>query len=232
MVSAGALAVALNVVPSTAAIADGMHRSAAGSTVAHPGVHDDLISAAIVDAIGRAGGDGDGTLSYGDTGKDDGKGHGPQGPQGHEGKPGKPGKPGPQGPQGAQGAQGAQGPQGGGAGSQGPQGAQGAQGAQGPQGGGAGSQGPQGPQGAQGAQGAQGSRGTIGTIYVKTATGTRTVTVSCNDGDVATGGGFSTGQGSLRDSRPTPVGTNPPTGWQATTTANQPITAYVVCATP
>ncbi|GAB7110730.1 hypothetical protein JCM4814A_90480 [Streptomyces phaeofaciens JCM 4814] len=63
---------------------------------------------------------------------------------------------------------------------------------------------------------------------MRTATADRTATAECDDGDVAVGGGFSTDNGSMRDSFP--VGT-PPDGWTATTTANQPITAFVVCVT-
>jgi hypothetical protein len=63
--------------------------------------------------------------------------------------------------------------------------------------------------------------------YVRTATAVSTATAMCDAGDVATGGGFTTDQGAMRDSFP--VG-SPPNAWTATTTANQPITAFVVCA--
>jgi hypothetical protein len=59
-----------------------------------------------------------------------------------------------------------------------------------------------------------------------------TATVTCDDAnDYATGGGFMTETGSIRDNFPIgPVAH--PNGWQASTTANNPqnITAYVVCA--
>nr|WSW61890.1 collagen-like protein [Streptomyces sp. NBC_00998] len=212
MVGAGVLAVALNVVPTTTAIADAIHRSGTtDSSVALPG------PAGVV-----AGGD------HGGKDGDHGKGRGPQGPQGKPGRPGHPGRPGVQGPQGFQGFQGAQGNQGfqgvPGTGSQGSQGNQGFQGEPGQQGN-QGNQGSQGNQGFQGFQGFQGETGTV-TTYVNEVTGTTTATATCNDDDLATGGGFQTANGTVRRSRP--LGT-PPNGWQATTTAAQPITAYVVC---
>ncbi|MFF4098215.1 hypothetical protein [Streptomyces sp. NPDC001903] len=210
MVGAGVLAVALNVVPTTTAIADAIHRSGTDSAVALPG------PAGVV------------------TGGDHGGKRGPQGPQGKPGRPGHPGRPGVQGPQGFQGEPGERGPQGfqgnqgfqgtPGTGSQGTQGFQGEPGERGPQG----FQGNQGFQGFQGNQGFQGEAGATGTVttYVNSATEDSTVTVTCNTGDLATGGGFLTATGAVRVSRP--IGT-PPNGWQATTTAEQPITAYVVC---
>ncbi|MFE7229501.1 hypothetical protein ACWCRF_00255 [Streptomyces sp. NPDC002405] len=63
-------------------------------------------------------------------------------------------------------------------------------------------------------------------------TGTHSVTASCHTGDFATGGGALATNGDLIETFP--LGTNPPTGWQATTTANNEndITAYVVCVHP
>ncbi|WP_328763692.1 MULTISPECIES: hypothetical protein [unclassified Streptomyces] len=80
MVSAGVLAVALNVVPATTAIADAIHRSGTDTAVALPG-------------------------PSGVMGDDD---HGGQrGPQGRPGRPGHDGRPGRDGAQGPQGYQGA-----------------------------------------------------------------------------------------------------------------------------
>ncbi|WP_289735468.1 hypothetical protein [Streptomyces macrolidinus] len=87
LVSAGAVAVALNVVPSTTAVADAIHRSGADSAVALPGPKG-AVSLPV-------GGGGDHDKDHGRKGK-----QGPQGPQGTTG---------PQGPQGLQGVQGPQG---------------------------------------------------------------------------------------------------------------------------
>lgn len=114
MVSAGALAVALNVVPSTQAIADAIHRSGTEHSVGLPGPNG--VTSADRDK---------------DKDREGPRGpRGPQGPQGFQGVPGVPGEEGPQGFQGFQGGTGTQGAQGG-TGAQGPQGFQGAQGVQG-----------------------------------------------------------------------------------------------------
>ncbi|MFD8654676.1 hypothetical protein ACFY13_18555, partial [Streptomyces mirabilis] len=149
--------------------------------------------------------------------------------QGFQGDQGNQGFQGNQGPRGYQGFQGNQGNQG----FQGDQGNQGFQGNQGPRGyqGFQGNQGNQGDQGFQGNQGSQGARGPVTTYYRNSGPQMMTATVSCDAGDVATGGGFMTDTGSIRDNFPIgPVAA--PNGWQASTTADNPqnITAYVVCA--
>ncbi|GGT51731.1 hypothetical protein GCM10010271_64850 [Streptomyces kurssanovii] len=116
---------ALNVVTSTQAIADAIHRSGTGHSVGLPGPNG-------------------ATSTDRDKDKDRGP-RGPQGPQGFQGVPGVPGAPGVQGPQGSQGAAGPQGD----TGAQGAQGFQGSTGAQGPQGF-QGSTGAQGPVGVSG----------------------------------------------------------------------------------
>ncbi|MFB7790218.1 hypothetical protein ACFC0R_07835 [Streptomyces sp. NPDC056086] len=65
-------------------------------------------------------------------------------------------------------------------------------------------------------------------------TGTRSVTVDCHTGDFATGGGAMAVEGHGDLTQTFPVGTNPPTGWTATTTSNDTgdIVAYVVCVHP
>ncbi|MEV7981761.1 hypothetical protein [Streptomyces sp. NPDC086519] len=67
--------------------------------------------------------------------------------------------------------------------------------------------------------------------YVVTASGTGLATASCHPGDFVTGGGYTTttADGVISSN---PNG-SPPTSWTATTSvATQPITAFVVCATP
>ncbi|MDQ0763558.1 hypothetical protein [Streptomyces canus] len=117
MVSVGAVAVALSVVPSTVAAADAMQGSSADRTV--PQLRpNNAPTGAIADAIRRAGSDGQAALQPGGADQDralQDRGRGPQG---------KPGKQGPRGPQGAQGSRGPQGPQG----PRGPRGPQGPQG--------------------------------------------------------------------------------------------------------
>ncbi|WP_328620301.1 hypothetical protein [Streptomyces sp. NBC_00354] len=191
MVGAGVLAVALNVVPTTTAIADAIHRSGTDTAVALPGPS--------------------GVMGDGDHG-------GKRGPQGPQGKPGKPGRPGHEGREGREGRQG-------------PQGFQGTQGFQGDPGtpGTPGTQGFQGFQGFQGTQGFQGQQGETGavTTYVRFAIGAQgTATATCDPGDLATGGGFQSDSGNVRFNGP--VG-SPPNAWQAAITANQPVTAFVVC---
>ncbi|MFJ8945633.1 hypothetical protein ACIRG4_20770 [Streptomyces sp. NPDC102395] len=56
-----------------------------------------------------------------------------------------------------------------------------------------------------------------------------TATALCLAGESVVGGGFSGTNGNIRDSFPS--GGTPPTGWTVTTTANQTITAFVLCAT-
>ncbi|MEV5986847.1 hypothetical protein AB0L85_17775 [Streptomyces sp. NPDC052051] len=98
LVSAGAVAVALNVVPSTTAVADAIHRSGADSAVALPGPKG---------AVSLPGGGGGHDKDHGHKGN-----QGPQGAQGPQGPQGVQGSLGPQGPQGLQGVQGSQGVQG------------------------------------------------------------------------------------------------------------------------
>ncbi|MBC2906896.1 collagen-like protein [Streptomyces sp. PSKA01] len=153
MVSAGALAVALNVGSCGVAVADAIHRSGADSSVGLPGP-----------SVAKSAGDKD--KDKGERGEE-----GPRGPQGFLGPQGAQGDPGPQGAQGDPGAQGAQG-------DPGAQGAQGDPGAQGTQGD-PGAQGPQGPQGAQGEAaldvytvvGAQGTQSTALCLGNDVATG-------------------------------------------------------------
>ncbi|MEJ8658602.1 hypothetical protein [Streptomyces sp. MS1.AVA.4] len=149
LVSAGVLAVALNVVPSTVAIADAIDRSGTGHSMGLPGPNG---------------------VTTADRDRD--RDRGPQGRPGVQGPQGVPGAPGVQGPQGDDGVgtPGPQGPQGAFGGPQGPQGAPGLDGddgAQGPQGtsgidGDDGAQGPQGTSGVDGLDGAQGPQGTSG----------------------------------------------------------------------
>ena len=109
---------------------------------------------------------------------------GPQGPAGPTGPEGPQGKVGSKGPKGSQGVRGPEGPQG----PRGPQGPTGATGATGPTG----------PQGLRGARGLQGDPGMVGG-YVRSsilltipAGADGSVFASCDDDDLATGGGFST----------------------------------------
>ncbi|MFI6509358.1 hypothetical protein ACIBCT_17255 [Streptosporangium sp. NPDC050855] len=126
---------------------------------------------------------------------------GPQGPKGVDGKDGvqgPKGDTGAQGPKGDDGKDGAQGPKGD-TGAQGPKGDDGKDGAQGPKG----DTGPQGPKGADGKDGRDGQRGPKGepgdsaalTTYVNTRnfslSNDGSASVSCDGGDVATGGGYS-----------------------------------------
>jgi len=110
LVSAGTLAVVLNVVPSTTAVADAIQRSGTQHSMGLPGPN------------GATSADRD-RGPKGDRGQKGERGpRGFQGPQGFQGAPGVPGEEGPQGAQGAQGFQGAPG-------AQGPQGFQGTPGA-------------------------------------------------------------------------------------------------------
>jgi len=166
---------------------------------------------------------------------------GATGPAGPPGPTGPPGSPGAQGASGAQGATGATGLMGatGGAGPGGPTGATGASGASGPTG-------PTGTNGATGSTGATGTSGATGpsggiAAQVRSAgctiphSSSSNCSVSCNPGDVATGGGFDTDAAlaDIRISRPTPNDATP-TGWTArfrnqsnVNVAN--VTVYVVC---
>jgi hypothetical protein len=139
---------------------------------------------------------------------------------------------------------------------QGLTGATGASGRQGPQGptgatGATGSTGPQGPQGPSGAPAVASvttrinDSGTTG--FMVSAGGTLIESVSCNPGEIATGGGGVSAFGgdpefplpyvSIAASQPLP-GTGTPTGWRVTfrnddTTSHAlPLKVYVVCITP
>jgi hypothetical protein len=114
-----------------------------------------------------------------------------------------------------------------------------------------GSQGPQGARGVQGATGLQGPTGDMGLtgppgasgathVVVRSATNgvsSNVVDVSCDPGEVATGGGGQTfGVDSLAQSDPlTAVDGGPPTGWEiidSTGAAAGKLVAYVICASP
>jgi hypothetical protein len=145
----------------------------------------------------------------GETGAQGGPGEaglqGPEGDPGAQGEAGKVGEPGalgeagPQGPQGDPGETGAQGEPG----AEGPQGPQADPGAQGEAGkagepGAQGEAGPQGPQGDPGETGAQGEPAPAPAItYYRVDTETivkpgrmKTLTASCSEGDILTGGGY------------------------------------------
>ena len=139
------------------------------------------------------------------------------------------GKVGPVGPQGAEGTAGPEGPRG----AEGPRGETGATG-------------PQGPPGEDGADGAQGPAGATNVVIrhssdtnVQPGT-TATVTVDCNPGERAIGGGGTNGAAAavhLKQSNPTPATQGgSPTGWAATyeNTSASPagIRAWVICASP
>ena len=149
---------------------------------------------------------------------------------------------------GAAGRKGATGPAGprGATGARGPKGLEGAAGPTGPQG----ATGPTGPKGDTGAQGATGPAGATN-VAVRTNTvqqalnagqESNDVTVSCDQGEVATGGGGNAPQYGFLDLVASfPITTNNvPTGWdirikngssnQNVTTPN--LTAYVICASP
>jgi hypothetical protein len=98
---------------------------------------------------------------------------------------------------------------------------------------------PAGPQGAQGPQGPQGPAGATN-VTVRVGPGVPgTSTASCQGSERAVGGGgFAIGAtGALWASTPTP-NSGTPTGWEAeaidtaTGTLNDPVQAYVVCASP
>jgi len=137
--------------------------------------------------------------------------------------------PGPQGPEGDDGTPGAEGPQG-------PKGDTGNTGSQGPKG----DTGNTGSQGSQGSQGPQGPAGPA-SIEVKTNTGTCgggsvcKVSVGCDSGDKATGGGFGSGSTVLKAFRSQPVFVGSvPTGWLASANNEGSSIAtfevFVICA--
>jgi hypothetical protein len=99
----------------------------------------------------------------------------------------------------------------------------------------------QGPQGPQGPQGAPGTNGTNGATHVVMRSATNTnvtniMTVSCNPGEVATGGGGRVVGAGLRFSNPLPgVNGGTPTGWQVdsdTGVSAGQLVAWVICASP
>ncbi|MFE3454112.1 hypothetical protein ACFXJ8_34835 [Nonomuraea sp. NPDC059194] len=149
---------------------------------------------------------------------------GPQGPAGPKGADGKPGVQGPAGPKGTDGKQGIQGPKGedgkqGIQGPAGPKGEDGKPGVQGPRGyrGERGLQGAKGDPGQKGQTGPQGPKGDSGgltsVVVVNVTFKDRQGTASCPAGAVATGGGFSDVNGTVRTSAPVSTG-GAPTGWQ------------------
>ncbi|MFC5813474.1 collagen-like protein [Nonomuraea harbinensis] len=155
---------------------------------------------------------------------------GPKGDTGAQGPKGDTGAQGPRGMRGPQGKQGAQGPKG----DAGPQGPKGEQGEQGPKG----DTGPAGPQGKQGVPGPKGEKGEPGrdgkdgggsfTTYTKTQQFSRSgASANCNQGDLATGGGFAVSSGTqVIASAPTGSGT-----WTVTIQGQGQTsgTVYVVC---
>jgi hypothetical protein len=128
-------------------------------------------------------------------------------------------------------------------GPEGPKGATGPKGSTGPRG----ATGPKGSKGSKGATGSKGSKGDRGpagatNVTVRTATLSATTaspgsaTVTCNDGERATGGGFKADSGAItpQESRPEPA-TGTPTGWHVvvlSTSATANVTVYAVCAAP
>ncbi|WP_314196392.1 hypothetical protein [uncultured Arthrobacter sp.] len=169
---------------------------------------------------------------------------GSQGIQGETGATGAQGETGDVGPQGIQGETGAPGAQGekGDTGETGATGAPGAQGEKGDTGetGATGAQGEKGDIGETGATGAQGGKGDTGatgaaastsvTVQSLTAS-TGTVTVLCDTGQVAMGGGFSgvvtNPSNQVTASQPVTVGAQK--GWSVTQTRAASITVYATC---
>jgi hypothetical protein len=175
----------------------------------------------------------------GETGATGAQGEtGDVGPQGIQGEPGATGAQGEKGDTGETGATGAQGEKGdtgatGAQGEKGDTGETGATGAQGIQG----QKGETGATGAPGAQGAQGEKGDTGaaastsvTVQSLTAS-TATVTVLCDTGQVAMGGGFSgvvtNPSNQVTASQPVTVGAQK--GWSVTQTRATSITVYATC---
>ncbi|GAA4526106.1 hypothetical protein [Nonomuraea ferruginea] len=179
----------------------------------------------------------------GDTGAQGPKGDtGAQGPRGMRGPQGKQGAQGPKGdagPQGPKGEKGDKGPKGdtgpaGPKGDSGPAGPKGEKGDKGPKG----DTGPAGPQGKQGVPGPKGEKGEPGrdgkdgggsfTTYTKTQQFSRSgASANCNQGDLATGGGFAVSSGTqVIASAPTGSGT-----WTVTIQGHGQTsgTVYVVC---
>jgi len=161
---------------------------------------------------------------------------------------GRRGATGPAGPAGPKGDTGARGPAGA-TGPKGDTGAQGPAGATGPQG----DTGAQGPAGATGATGPQGVTGPAGATSVVVRTNTvqqalnagqesTDITVSCQPGEVATGGGGNAPQYGFLDLVASfPITTNNvPSGWDirikngssSQNVGNPNLTAYVICASP
>ncbi|MFT4010047.1 MAG: hypothetical protein QM655_08400 [Nocardioidaceae bacterium] len=170
---------------------------------------------------------------------------GETGAQGLQGLPGLPGVQGARGPRGPVGAQGLPGEDGadGATGAQGPQGDQGIQGLQGETGatGATGAQGATGEKGATGDKGEKGDTGPAGptgpsgvaNTVVKTSTdNSTTVTVMCDDGQVATGGGGTAPEGQyLQASAPVLDDSGKPVGWEVTYSSyGDDKTTYAVCA--
>jgi len=94
--------------------------------------------------------------------------------------------------------------------------------------------GPQGPQGPAGTAAA--TNATIRSQTVSFAPGSRTLTVPCNAGETATGGGLSiTAGGTYLGSYPSPF-TGKPTGWtgslEAAAGSGTTASVYVVCVSP
>lgn len=158
---------------------------------------------------------------------------------------GRPGARGPAGPRGATGTAGPRGSQGapGPTGPTGPQGATGTTGQTGPPG----VAGPAGPKGDTGAAGPAGATNVVtrtNTVQQALNAGQTStdITVSCNQGEVATGGGGNAPQYGFLDlvaSFPITTG-NVPTGWDIrikNSSSNQNVgnpnlTAYVICSSP
>ncbi|MFG1945613.1 hypothetical protein [Nonomuraea sp. NPDC048826] len=157
---------------------------------------------------------------------------GPKGDTGPQGPKGDTGAQGPRGLRGPQGKQGVQGPKG----DFGPSGPKGEQGEQGPKGdtGPAGPKGETGPQGPKGEKGEPGKDGKDGkgsvtlTTYTKTQQFSRSgASANCNQGDLATGGGFAVSSGTqVIASAPTGSGT-----WTVTIQGQGQTsgTVFVVC---
>ena len=90
-----------------------------------------------------------------------------------------------------------------------------------------GAQGPQGPPGPTGATGPQGVSGFTTCTVRNNAENTTDVTVNCNSGEIATGGGCNpSGQGLSMWAFPIPAG-GTPTGWECS--GNGPVRVWVVC---
>ncbi len=105
----------------------------------------------------------------------------------------------------------------------------------------AGDPGPSGAPGVDGAPGADGADGTTPATYFRRASassGASTVTVTCDPGDVLTGGGANT-DGTLVDSNPfayvapgefVPQNPDVPFGWFVSKSGGSQATAYAICS--